>query len=368
MCSPRGPHRGGINFFIKAKLSLCYGLVMTVRAIHPVILCGGGGTRLWPRSRPALPKPFLPLLGDRTLFQQALDRVADASIFAPPTIVAGSDHLDLIREQARERDTAAPIAEPVGRNTAPAIGLAALRLDPDAVMLVCPSDHYIADTDAFVDAAQAAAKLARGGYLVSFGIAAERPETGYGYLKRGEPIEGGFRIERFVEKPDADTASRFIEEGGYSWNGGIFAFSAGRFLEELEIHRPGMFARLTEGVARGAERGRVFTPDKDAFEAIEGESIDYAVMENTDRAAMVPVSMGWSDIGNWQALSEARGDVHRGRHDLLDCANVMVDSDGPRVSVVGLSDVIVVVDGDEVLVTSRAGAQSVGKLPGAKPQ
>lgn len=334
--------------------------------IHPVILCGGGGTRLWPRSRPARPKPFLPLLGERTLFQQTLDRVADAARFAAPMVVAGEAHLPLIREQGGAGLSL--VAEPMGRNTAPAIALAAHRLPADAVMLVCPSDHYIADTAAFVAAAEVGAALARSGWLVSMGIAAERPETGYGYIKRGEPLAGGYKIDRFVEKPDLATAQSFLADGGYSWNGGIFLFKAGRFLEELATYRPAMAAAVAEAVVGGSVTDGVFRPDAEAFAAIEGDSIDYAVMEPTSHKAMVPVAMGWSDIGNWQALAEARGEKSLGRADLLDAANVVIDSDGPRVSVVGLSDIIVVVDGDEVLVMSREGAQSVGKLPGAKGQ
>lgn len=332
--------------------------------IHPVILSGGGGTRLWPRSRTGQPKPFLPLLGDRTLFQQTLDRVADPALFTAPMVVAGEAHLPMIRDQGGAG--LALVAEPVGRNTAPAIGLAAHRLPADAVMLVCPSDHHIRDAVAFTEAAERASRLAREGWLVSFGIAADRPETGYGYIKRGETLPGGFKVDRFVEKPDLATAQGFLADGSYSWNGGIFLFTAGRFLEELAMHRPVMAAAVAEAVNHGSIRDGVFRPDIDAFVATDGESVDYAVMESTDRKAMVPVAMGWSDIGNWQALVEARGGMSRGRLDLLDGANVTIDSDGPRVSVVGLSDIIVVVDGDEVLVISRDGAQSVGKLPGAR--
>ncbi|MDC0886615.1 sugar phosphate nucleotidyltransferase [Altererythrobacter sp.] len=331
--------------------------------IHPVILCGGGGTRLWPRSRPSRPKPFLQLLGERTLFQQTLDRVGDPHIFAPPMVVAGDAHIPLIREQG---GTELPlVAEPMGRNTAPAIALAAHRLAPDAVMLVCPSDHYIADTAAFVAAAQAGASLAEEGYLVSIGITPDRAETGYGYIKRGEPVEGGFKVERFVEKPDLSAAQTFLDQGGYSWNGGIFLFTARSFLDELAKHRPVMAAQVVKAVEQGYENGSVFQPDNAAFAAVESDSIDYAVMEPTGRAAMVPASMGWSDIGNWQALAQARSRTSHGKHDALDAQNVIVDSDGPRVSVVGVSDIIVVVDGDEILITNAEGAQNVGKLPGA---
>ncbi|GAA4046737.1 mannose-1-phosphate guanylyltransferase [Parerythrobacter jejuensis] len=334
--------------------------------IHPVILCGGGGTRLWPRSRPDLPKPFLPLLGERSLFQQTLDRVQDTTIFAGATVVAGTGHMALIRAQADAALGLGLIAEPMGRNTAPAIALAAHLLPADAVMLVCPSDHYIADTDAFVAAAQSGATLARDGFLVSLGITADRPETGYGYIKRGEPAGAGYRVDRFVEKPDSDTARKFLADGSYSWNGGIFLFTASRFLEELTQHRPAMARQIEIAVQQGETTDGIFRPDEKAFAAIEGDSIDYAVMEPTGRAAMVPVSMGWSDIGNWQALAEARGGASRGPHDLIDAGNIVVDSDGPRVSVVGLDNLIVVVDGNEVLVTTPEGAQKVGKLPGAQ--
>lgn len=343
-----------------------------MQPIHPVILCGGGGTRLWPRSRPARPKPFLPLLGDRTLFQQTLDRTADPALFAAPIIVAGAAHVPLIAGQAGADGGARLIVEPVGRNTAPAIALAAHALPGDAVMLVCPSDHHIADPAAFRAGVEAAASLAREGYMVAFGIAPTRPETGYGYIRQGEVLGPGHRVARFVEKPDRATAEGFLASGDHVWNGGIFAFRAGDFLAELARHRPEMAARVQRAHAAARADGWQIHPATEDFAAIAGESVDYAVMENTDRAAVVAADMGWSDIGNWDALAEARGDkdddgnIVRGRADLIDCRNVMTDSDGPRISVVGLDDVIVVVDGDEVLVTSRAGAQRVGTLAGAQ--
>jgi mannose-1-phosphate guanylyltransferase/mannose-6-phosphate isomerase len=341
--------------------------------IVPVILCGGSGTRLWPRSRKSKPKPFLPLIGERTMFEATLGRCGDSSQFAPPVIVTGTAHLEHVEEQAVIATGASVIVEPQAKNTAAAIALAAGRLPQDAVMLVCPSDHHIADEPAFRAAAAAAAKLAAEDWLVAFGITATAPETGYGYIKRGAPLEGGYQVERFVEKPDLATAQSFLADGGYSWNGGIFAFRAGQFLTELARHRPKLAEAVARSVSGGSEDGSRFRPDAESFGTIEPESVDYAVMEETDRAAMVPVSMGWSDIGSWAALRDATDRNHdgnsiRGRAELVDCSGVFVDSDGPRVSVIGLNDVVIVVDGDEVLVTTTEGAQKVGKLGGAAKQ
>ncbi|MGB7372972.1 mannose-1-phosphate guanylyltransferase [Pontixanthobacter sp.] len=341
--------------------------------IHPVILCGGSGTRLWPRSRADHPKPFLPLVGPSSLFEQTIERTADRSVFAAPWIVTGAKHADLVSQQLDSRSGARIMVEPAAKNTAPAIALAALRLPEDAIMLVCPSDHYIEDTGAFVDAVRMAAALAQDGRLVAFGIEAVTPETGYGYIKRGAALGAGFEIERFVEKPDAVTAKTFLANGGYSWNGGIFVFEAGVFLAELTAHRPDMIAGLRAAVEGGVQDGAQFHPDAASFAAIEGDSIDYAVMERTRRAAVVPVSMGWSDIGNWPALHNAReqdgdGNTIIGPAEAVDCTNVLIESDGPRVSAIGLENIMIVVDGDEVLVTTADGAQKVGTLHGASSQ
>ena len=338
--------------------------------IVPVILCGGSGTRLWPRSRASKPKPFLPLIGERTIFEETLARCAP---FSGPIVVTGAAHLPHVEAQLGTID-AAIVVEPKARNTAAAIALAALRLPEDAVMLVCPSDHHIGDPTAFAEAARKAAALASEGWMVSFGIEATAPETGYGYLKRGEPLDSrGFRTAQFVEKPDLERAKGFLAEGGYDWNGGIFAFQVGRFLGELEAHAPGIAGPVREAVTNGHEQGRLFHPDADAFGKAESISVDYAVMEKTGQAALVPARMDWSDIGSWESLHMARdkdadGNSVRGKAELVDCRNVLVESDGPRVSVIGLEGVVVVVDGDEVLVTSMDGAQKVGKLDGAANQ
>ena len=341
--------------------------------IHPVIMCGGSGTRLWPVSRKQRPKPFLPLVGEKSLFEATIDRCGGAGGFASVVVVTGAAHGDLVDSQLGSAPDAQVIVEPAAKNTAAAIALAAVRLPEDAVMLVCPSDHHIADTAAFREAAQKAAALAEAGWLVSLGITPHSPETGFGYIKTGEALDGGFKVERFVEKPDLERAKAFLADGGYSWNGGIFAFRAGTFLEELRKHEPAIADKVEAAVAAGRISGHCFHPDAATFARIEGESVDYAVMEKTDRAAMVPVDMGWSDIGNFQALRDARpgdedGNRTSGNVELVDCSNVLAQSDGPRISVIGLSDVAVIVDGDEILVTTMEGAQKVGKLKGAANQ
>lgn len=342
--------------------------------ITPVILCGGSGTRLWPRSRATMPKPFLPLVGDSTLFEATVLRCADQGRFTAPMVVTGAGHLAHVEAQLPQSGGEI-IVEPAARNTAAAIALAALRLPPEAIMLVCPSDHHIADCESFVAAAEAAAALAEQDWLVSFGIEARAPETGFGYLKRGSAIGAGpgARVAQFVEKPDLARAQQFLDSGDYAWNGGIFAFRAGFFLAELERHRPDIAAAVRKAVALGHAEGHRFHPDPAAFAMIASESVDYAVMENTDRAAMVPADMGWSDIGNWEALHAARERDDAGNHvsgpaELVQCRNVLVDTDGPRVNVIGLENVMIVVDKGEILVTTAAGAQLVGKLHGAANQ
>ncbi len=270
-------------------------------------------------------------------------------------------------------DDAYFIIEPMGRNTAPAIALAAHRLDEDDIMLVCPSDHHIVDEAAFRRSAMAAAELAAEDWLVSFGIAATQPETGYGYIRRGEAVGTGFRVHSFVEKPDLQTAIRFLAEGDYAWNGGIFAFRAGRFLAELAQHRPEMADAAAKAIEKGSVEKTAVKPDAAAFAAIKGESVDYAIMENTDRAAMVEADMGWSDIGNWDALLENRaqdenGNVIVGSGEMIDVHGSMVDSDGPHVTIVGLENVVVVVDGDDILVASRTAAQQVNQASRCKNQ
>lgn len=343
--------------------------------IIPVVLCGGSGTRLWPRSRKSKPKPFLPLVGNTTMFAATVLRCDGHEGFGKPVIVTGIAHLDHVEEQLPDREHTQILVEPQARNTAAAIALAALLLPEDAVMLICPSDHHIGDNDAFRNAARESAKLANDGWLVSFGIAPTAPETGFGYLKQGEHIAAtaGRKVERFVEKPDLERAIEFLASGEYAWNGGIFAFKVSTFLDELRTYRPDILNAVLASVETGHADGMRFHPNAEAFAQVPSQSVDYAVMEHTDRAAMVPATMAWSDIGNWHALHEAldvdiSGNATSGRAELAGCSNVLVMSDGPRVSVVGASNLIVVVDGDEVLVCTHEGAQAVGKLTGAANQ
>ena len=334
--------------------------------IVPVILCGGSGTRLWPRSRANKPKPFLNLLGERTLYQATLERCANTENFAPPVVVIGENHLAFAREQAAQ---IAPetryIIEPQGRNTAPAVALAALSLEPTDIMLVCPSDHHILNEQVFEDAVRSASQLADQDWLVAFGIEATAPATGYGYLLRGEELNNGYRIEKFVEKPDPVTALGFIEHGGYAWNGGIFSFKVSAFLEGLAKYRP----QLTDLVQSAMENARIEDcltyPNAEIFTAIEGESVDYALMENTDRAAMVDVAMGWSDIGSWDSIYSLRAsddaeNIIVGTGEIIDATGSMIDSDKAFVTIVGADNIVVVVDGEDILVADRNTAQKVG--------
>jgi len=347
---------------------------MRSEKIAPVILCGGSGTRLWPRSRVSKPKPFLALVGEQTLFEQALLRCADAAHFAPPVVVTGAAHVDHVESQLSIVADAEIVIEPQPKNTAAAIALAALRLPEDTVMLICPSDHHIGDPAAFTTAAQAAAELARDGWLVSFGIQARSPDTGFGYLRRGDPIGAhGFQVAQFVEKPDLSRARAYIASGDYAWNGGIFAFRVSTFLEELNRFRPRLMAAVRKSVANGSLNGRCFHPEAASFRDVEAESVDYAIMENTLKAAMVPADMAWSDIGNWQALHAARQrDIHgntvRGAAELIECRNILIESDGPRVSAIGVQDLIIIVDGGDILITKAESAHRVGTLSAAANQ
>ncbi len=339
--------------------------------ITPVVLSGGSGSRLWPLSRAGYPKQFHPLVDDHTMIQQTVERVSGED-FAAPLVICNEEHRFIVAEQLRQigREPAAILLEPEGRNTAPAAALAALTLvaeDADAVMLVLPSDHVIGDEAGFRAAVARAAEVARAGHLVALGVEPDRPETGYGYIRVDGPLaghDGAARIERFVEKPDLRTAEAFLAEGGYLWNSGIFVFSAAGYLEELARTRPAMVEACRAALA-GARQDLTFTRvDAKAFKASPSDSIDYAVMEKTRNAAVVPIAFGWNDLGAWSALwdighKDGDGNVTRGDVLLHDTRDSYAHSDHPLVTVVGLEGVVVVATDDAVLVADRAKVQDV---------
>lgn len=327
--------------------------------IVPVILSGGSGTRLWPMSRDERPKQFLPLTGERTMFQLTLDRVVDG--YADPLIVANARHADLIEEQLAGR-RATIILEPAARNTAPAIALAALAAAPTDILLVMPSDHLIADVAAFRAAVDAALPLAERGWLCTFGITPDAPETGYGYIAMGEEAAPGVhRVDRFVEKPDRASAEAMLAQGSYVWNGGIFLFRADAYLRALEAFAPAMLAASRDAHDKAVYDGARILPDAGAFATSPADSIDYAVMEKADRVAVVPVSMGWSDIGSWDALY-AIGNPHAGDILEIETENCLLRTDGVKIAAVGIKDLIVVASGDSVLIVRRGQSQDVKRI------
>lgn len=277
---------------------------MSHPAIRPVILCGGRGSRLWPVSHGGHTKPFASLIGDRTLFERAIDRITGDPRFADPLVVAGRDHLPAIEAQMQSRPFSLAI-EPSARGTAPAIAFAATLLPPDEVMLVCPADHLVGDVRAFRDAAFAAADLARRDRMVALAVRPDRPATRFGYIRLGDSIGSGHEIAQFVEKPDGGRARAFLASGDYVWNSGIFVFRAGTVLDEIVRHRPQMAHRVSRAVAAAERRGSGITAHAREWNPIESESIDCAVMEHTDRAAAVVAAMDWSDIGTWGAVHGA---------------------------------------------------------------
>jgi mannose-1-phosphate guanylyltransferase/mannose-1-phosphate guanylyltransferase/mannose-6-phosphate isomerase len=343
--------------------------------IYPVILSGGSGTRLWPMSRTLYPKQLLSLLGGESLLQQTVRRVGDRDRFARPLLVANEEHRFIIAEQLRAIEAApsALLLEPVGRNTAPAACVAALVLaesDPEALMLLMPSDHMIDDVAAFAAAIDLAATVARAGSLVSFGIAPERPETGYGYMRRGEPVDqlgGAFRVAEFVEKPGPELARAYLASGEYFWNGGIFLFPVALFLDELERLRPDIVAACRQALAEASRDADFIRLGKAAFAACATDSIDYAVMEHTHCAAVVPAAMGWSDVGSWDALWEMsvkddQGNSIAGNVIAEDTRNCYLRSEAGLVAAIGIEDLVVVATADAVMLAPRNRTQEVRGL------
>ena len=337
--------------------------------IIPVILSGGSGTRLWPMSTPEKPKQLLALTADETMLQLTARRTAGEA-FGAPIVVANARHADEIEAQLAGIGLAEHklILEPVARNTAPAIALAALAAGEDATLLVMPSDHVIADAKAFHAAIQAALPAVAQGWLVTFGIDPHAPEIGYGWIHVGEAFAPRVhRVARFIEKSPRDRAEAMLAAGDHVWNGGIFLFRTDAFLGALAVHAPDILHAAQQALLKGDTKGTRLHPDADAFAAAPSESIDYAVMEKAERVAVVPVSMGWSDLGSWDALhglndGDDYGNVVKGDVVAIETENCLVQADGVRVALVGVTDLIVVANGTDVLVMPRGRSQEVKKL------
>jgi mannose-1-phosphate guanylyltransferase / mannose-6-phosphate isomerase len=346
---------------------------MTMK-ICPVILSGGSGTRLWPLSREHYPKQLLPLVSERSLLQETVLRLDGLQEVSAPIVVCNEEHRFLVAEQLRQIDQTATtiLLEPVGRNTAPALALAAEALkatNGDAIILAMPADHVVQDGPGFRAAAVAGAQLAAQGHIVTFGIVPKSPETGYGYIRRAQPLGAtagaeAWHVDRFVEKPDRDTAERYLAAGGYFWNSGIFMVKASTWLEELTRFRADIAAACAEAYARGRADGDFYRIAKDAFTACPSDSIDYAVLEKTDRAVVMPLDVGWSDVGAWPAIRAAcvhngEGNVIKG--DVLAHAtrNTLVIAQSRFVATVGIEDLVVIETADAVLVAHKDRAQEV---------
>ncbi len=340
--------------------------------IYPVILSGGAGTRLWPLSRAVLPKQLLPLVSERTMLQETVLRLAGGADLQAPLIVCGNEHRFMVAEQLREIGVK-PLGimlESAGRNTAPAVAAAAQYLrgiDPEALMLVLPADHVITDRAAFHAAIASAAQLAGEGALATFGVVPTAPETGYGYIHRGAAVGAAYKVDRFVEKPDLAKAQSFLDDGAYYWNSGMFLFRAERYLSELAGFAPAI-AAAAEAAVQKAYRDMDFCRlDEAAFAASPSDSIDYAVMERTQHAVVVPADIGWSDVGSWSALRDvlphdAAGNATRGDVYLDGVTNSLVRAEGRIVALVGVSDLVVVETADAVLVAHKDQVQRVKQV------
>ncbi|MCW2099399.1 UNVERIFIED_ORG: mannose-1-phosphate guanylyltransferase (GDP) /mannose-6-phosphate isomerase type 2 [Pseudomonas psychrophila] len=340
--------------------------------IYPIIMSGGSGSRLWPLSRQLNPKQFLPLADELSMLQVTINRLNGLNA-AQPRLICNEQHRFLAAEQLRMLglDKANILLEPVGRNTAPAIALAALQVSnetDDPILLVLAADHLIQDVAAFQSSINIALPLAQSGKLVTFGIVPSHAETGYGYIEKGKDSGvGGFDVVRFVEKPDLNTAKDYLASGNYFWNSGMFMFRASSYLEELEAYRPDILKSCRAALAGGSQDMHFTRLDEAAFAACPEDSIDYAVMEKTQHAVMVPLDAGWSDIGSWTALwdvssKDEQGNVFKG--DVLDqdSRNTFVHANSRLVATVGVDDLVIVETKDAVLVAHKNHVQDVKKI------
>ncbi len=343
-------------------------MVTEYQHVVPVLMSGGSGTRLWPASRSDRPKQFLPLVDDRTMVRATIDRL-DGLDTAPPLIVANATHADLVRAELEGAgyDGDRMILEPVGRNTAPAAAVAALELTrngDDPLMLLLPADHVIEDEAAFHGATRHACQLAADGRLVTFGIVPDRPETGYGYIRTGAPIDdAALIVAEFVEKPNAATAASYVTSGNYLWNSGMFVFRCSDYLEALGEFAPQIKEGCEMTLDQSKRSGGVYL-DSELFAATPSDSIDYAVMEHTTAGAVVPLNAGWNDVGSWTALHaiaarDEAGNVVIGDVTVIESSGSYIRADGRLVTVAGLENAVVIDTPDALLVTTLEGAQLV---------
>lgn len=339
--------------------------------IIPVIMSGGAGSRLWPASRQAMPKQLLPLVTEQTMVQETAERLS-GDLFHPPVFICNAAHAKPIREQMAEIDLpiGAIIVEPMGRNTAPCAVIAALHAkisDPNALILLAPADHHVTKPDAFRRSVAAAMTAARNGHLVTFGITPDAPETGYGYIEQGEQLSpGAFEVNAFKEKPDRVTAQGYLDKGGYFWNAGIFLFSPETLLTEMRKFHPDIVKQASLAYGHAELTSDHINLDEESFAGCPSESIDYAVMEPTDKAAIVPANIGWNDIGSFTSLHALKkgeeGNAIKGDVISYDTRNSLIETDGPLVTTVGLDGVAVIVKDGSILVAKLDAAQDVKKI------
>jgi len=334
----------------------------------PVILSGGSGTRLWPLSRGQYPKQFLPLVSENTMLQETLLRLSGLKQLQPPIAVCNEDHRFMLAEQLWEihAKPAAIILEPIGKNTAPAVALAALSAQsPDDILLVLPADHVINNLEAFHTAVNQARELAEQGYLVTFGIVPTEPETGYGYIKRASSPQGAaFNVEAFVEKPDLETAKHYLQTGYYFWNSGMFAFKAGVYLAELEKFHPTMLATCKQALSTAKIDLDFVRLNKEIFSTCPSDSIDYAVMEKTDKAVVIPLDADWNDVGSWSALwdvtdKDDSGNAINGDVLTVDTKNSYIHAGSRLVAAIGVRDLVIIETADAVMVAPKDRVQEV---------